>query len=455
LTRHRPSPGPGDPWAPYEPTPEAPWDLRRVVHLHRRAGFAATWAELQRDLKDGPEASVARVLAGTSRLGGVPEEFEATSSLLADAAVASGDVDRLRAWWLFRMLGSPDPLGERLTLMWHGHFAAATSKVRDLALMRGQNETFRRLARAPFGELLGRASRDPALLVYLDAPSNRADHPNENLARELMELFTLGAGHFAEADVKEAARALTGWRVEEGRFDESPSKHDGGEKTILGREGRWTGSDLLTILLGHPATPRRVASRLCGLLMGEGGVDPAALDALAGLLVADGLDVGRAVATILRSRAFFAPGNLRSRVVGPAELVVGACRALVPPGSMPSTLVLADWVGRLGQVLFEPPNVGGWPGGRSWLTARSLVARANFAAVLVGGKAVGLPEPLDARALAAAQGREASAGDVRAAASALLLGLEPEDRSPPGDETPEVARRALATVLASPQAQVG
>ncbi len=455
MTRPRPAPGPGEPWAPYELTSEAPWDLRRVVPLHRRAGFAATWAELRRDLDDGPEASVARVLSGTSRLGGVPEEFEAPSGLLADAAVTSGDVNRLRAWWVFRMLGSPDPLGERLTLMWHGHFAAAASKVRDLALMRAQNETFRRLARAPFGELLDRAAREPALLLYLDAPSNRADHPNENLARELMELFTLGAGNFAEADVKEAARALTGWRVEEGRFAESPSKHDGGEKTILGRTGRWTGSDLLAILLAHPATPRRVASRLCGLLMGEGAVDPAALDALAGRLQADGLDIGRTVATVLRSRAFFAPGNLRSRVVGPAELVVGACRALMPPGTMPSTLILADWVGRLGQDLFEPPNVGGWPGGRSWLTDRSLVARANFAAALVDGKAVGLPEPLDARALAAAQGRGASAGDVRAAAFALLLGLEPEDRSPPGDETPEAARRALATVLASPQAQIG
>src|SRR5271163_3995599 len=147
--------GPGSPWARYEATAEAPWDLRRVVHLHRRAGFAATWAEIQRDLKDGPEASINRVLAGTSRMGGVPEEFESTSTLLADAAVASGDFNRLKAWWIYRMLGSPDPLGERLTLMWHDHFATAQSKVEDLALMRRQNDTFRKLARSPFGELLG------------------------------------------------------------------------------------------------------------------------------------------------------------------------------------------------------------------------------------------------------------------------------------------------------------
>ena len=136
----------GEPWAPYEPTADAPGDLARVVHLHRRAGFAATWAEVGRDLKDGPAASVARVLAGTARIGKRSDEFESTSTLLADAAVASGDVHRLRAWWVYRMLESPDPLLERLTLMWHGHFATAFSKVEDLALIRRQNDTLRRLA---------------------------------------------------------------------------------------------------------------------------------------------------------------------------------------------------------------------------------------------------------------------------------------------------------------------
>jgi Protein of unknown function (DUF1800) len=134
---------PGDPWARYVPDADAPWDLRRVVHLHRRAGFAATWQELQRDLKDGPEVSVDRVLAGRSRLGGVPDDFGSVSALLADSAVASGDANRLKAWWVYRMLFSPDPLGERLTLMWHDHFATSNEKVQDLALMRRQNETHR------------------------------------------------------------------------------------------------------------------------------------------------------------------------------------------------------------------------------------------------------------------------------------------------------------------------
>src|SRR5437868_1948442 len=209
-----------DPWARYEPGREAPWDLRRVVHLHRRAGFAATWGELQRDLTEGPEASITRLLDGKARPPGAPEpeEFERIATVLGEAAIASSDAGRLKAWWLYRLLFTPDPLGERLTLMWHNHFATSIQKIGDPAAMRRQNETLRRLARQPFGELLDAMVRDPALLVWLDAPANRKGHPNENLARELMELFTLGIGRYTESDVKETARALTGWTVGDGEF---------------------------------------------------------------------------------------------------------------------------------------------------------------------------------------------------------------------------------------------
>lgn len=451
---------PGGAWARYEPTAESPWDLRRVAHLHRRAGFAATWEELQRDLGDGPDASLDRLLSGRGRTAGVPEGFEVTAALLAESAVASGDPMRLKAWWIYRMMLGPDPLGERLALLWHDHFATAIAKVEDLALMRRQNESLRRLARAPFGALLNAAVREPALLLYLDAPANRKGHPNENLARELMELFTLGVGRYAEPDVKEAARALTGWTVAEGQFRDDPARHDPGPKTILGRSGAWTGADLVAILLEQPATPARLARRVCGLLMGEGVVDDGAVAALAEGLRAHDLDVGWAVGTVLRSRAFFAEANLGNRVLGPVEFVVGSARALGRLDPPASTLVLADWSARLGQDLFDPPNVGGWPGGRLWLTTRAMIGRANYAAALVAGEGAGRCPPLDALGLASRH----AGGDVVGFAARVLLGRDPDRElrgriasaaGPNPDRDPEAARRAVALVLASPEAQLG
>jgi uncharacterized protein (DUF1800 family) len=451
-----------DAWAPYEPDDSAPWDLRRVVHLHRRTGFAASWEELHRDLEEGPAASVDRLLAGKVRPG--PDDFESISALLADAAAASNDPARLKAWWIYRMLFGPDPLGERLTLLWHDQFATSNLKVDDLAAMRRQNVTFRRLARAPFAELLGAAVRDPALLAWLDAPANRKGHANENLARELLELFTLGLGRFSESDVKEAARALTGWTVADGAFRSVAARHDDGEKTILGRVGRWNGDDLVAMLLEQPAIADRLARRLCGLFFGEGAIDEGAIASLAAELREHDLDVGRAVATILRSRAFFARANLNSRVVEPVAFVLGPVRALELLDPPPSTLVLADWAGRLGQDLFYPPNVGGWPGGRAWLSTRAIVGRANYAAALVEGRGVGRSGPLDALGLAARHGRGRGRDAAITFLAELLLGSEP-DRDwhariasalgPSSSWGPEAARRAVAIVLACPESQLG
>jgi uncharacterized protein (DUF1800 family) len=450
-----------DPWSAYTPDERCPWDLRRVVHLHRRAGFAATWDELQRDLKDGPKASIDRLLAGKSRLSGVPAEFESTAKLLADAAVSSNDPGRLKAWWVYRMLFGPDPLAERLTFLWHDHFATSNLKVNDLGSMLHQNETFRRLARAHFSELLKASVHEPALLVWLDAPANRKGHPNENLARETMELFTLGVGNYSESDVKEAARALTGWGVDEGEFRVKATAHDSGPKTILGKNGTWTGDDFVAMLHDHPATAGRLAWRLCGLFFGEGALEPAAIQSLADDLRVHNLDIARAVETILRSRAFFESNNLGNRVLAPVEFVVGAVRALDMADPPPSTLALADWAARLGQDLFYPPNVGGWPGGRAWITTRSAIGRANFAASLVAGPGVGRPEPFDALGLAKKFGR--GDDDVIAFYGELFRGAPPTmaERErllaalrPVSNDAPASARKALALLLAAPEGQL-
>src|SRR5262249_19772698 len=179
------------PWARYAPDDKAPWDLRRVVHLHRRAGFACPWGELQRDLKDGHEKSIDRVLRGAAGAH-TPKTFADTARLLADSASAPDDIGRLKAWWFYRMVFGPDALLEKLTLLWHDHFATANSKVADIGLMLKQNEALRKHAKGRFAQLLDACVKSPALLLYLDAQANRKGHSNENLARELMELFTLG-----------------------------------------------------------------------------------------------------------------------------------------------------------------------------------------------------------------------------------------------------------------------
>jgi uncharacterized protein (DUF1800 family) len=446
-------------WAPYVASDKAPWDLRRVVHLHRRAGFAATWKELHRDLNDGPNTSVTRLLRGQARREGLTEDFD----LVADAlATQVRDAAHLKAWWVYRMYWGPDPLGERLTLLWHNHFATSNEKVRDLAVMRRQNEIFRRHARAPFGELLAGVVHDPALLIWLDAPANRKGKPNENLARELMELFTLGIGHFSEQDVKEAARALTGWTVSDGKFRVDRGQHDRDEKTILGRNGAWQGDDLVKLLLENPATSRRLAWRLCDWLMGEGAVEAAGREALAAGLREHHLDIGWAVETVLRSRAFFADPNLGSRLLGPVEYVVGVARAMECFDPPPSGQVLAERAARLGQDLFYPPNVGGWPGGRTWLATQAIVGRANYAAALVEGKLWARPMGLDGLALARRHGRGRDLEDLLAFYAELFTGAAPDDwrkrlraaLGPRAGLDAGTVAAALALTAAAPEAQL-
>jgi uncharacterized protein (DUF1800 family) len=452
--------GSADPCAPYVSSNEAPWNLRRVVHLHRRAGFAATWGEIQRDLKEGPQASLDRLLAGKAAMDGVPAEFEKTAALLGESAATSGDPPRLKAWWIYRMLFGPDPLTERLTLLWHNHFATSNLKVGNLAFMRRQNELFRELGRGRFGELLSAVAHDPALLVWLDAPSNRKGHPNENLARELMELFSLGIGHYTEQDVKEAARALTGWRIENEVFTEVAARHDAGEKIILGYKGCWNGDDLVRMVLEHPTTSRRLAWRVGELFLSDKALKTADLDVVADGLRARRLDMGWAVERVLRSQLFFADANLGDRVLSPVEYLIGAARALELFEPPCSTLMLADWCGRLGQDLFYPPNVGGWPGGRSWLTARSILGRIQFAVGLADGHRIGLPGPVDALGLTRRHGQN----DVVAFYTRLLLGREPSsvwrDRMAAGIHPkemgePEAARGTVARILTMPEAQLG
>ena len=262
-------------------------------------------------------------------------------------------------------------------------------------------------------------------LEYLDAPSNRKGHPNENLARELMELFTLGIGNYTEADVKEAARCLTGWGVAEDQFVENAARHDDGEKTVLGKAGKWTGTDLVDQLLKHDATAARLASKLVKTFFGEGACPADAVKELASGLRERDLDTNWAVGAVLKSRLFFADANIRTRVTAPAEFVTSSARALGLFDPAPSTLAMADWSARMGQDLFDPPNVGGWPGGRAWISSRALIARANYAAALIEGPNAGRSVPYDPAAAAKAAGFGAGRADVLTYHHRLLFGADP------------------------------
>src|SRR5438132_2224859 len=198
-----------EPWVPYEPTADDPWDLRKFAHLHRRAGFGATWAELQRDLKAGPAESVDRLLNPPDESG---EERELLAVLQHGVLTSrETEVERSKAYWLYRILFHPDALREKMTLFWHNRFATSNAKVKSAALMLRQNELLRRHALGDFAELLTAILNDPAMLVWLDGGGSRKEKPNENFAREFLELFTLGIGPYTEKDIREAARAFTGW----------------------------------------------------------------------------------------------------------------------------------------------------------------------------------------------------------------------------------------------------
>jgi uncharacterized protein (DUF1800 family) len=440
-------------WAPYTPDAKQPWDLRRVVHLHRRAAFAGTWDELQRDLKDGPEKAIARLLDGTANLQ-TGQEFDATALLLFDAAQTQGEIGRLKAAWFYRFLFGPHPLLEKLTLLWHDHFATAHAKVDDVTLMRRQNDTLRKHASGKFADLLNAAVREPALLIYLDAQTNRKGRANENLGRELLELFTLGVGHYSEADVKGAARALTGWSVEEGQFVEVAERHDDGEKTILGQTSKFDGTKLLSLLLKQPAIAERIVGKLARQFFGDGGLSSDAAGQLAVGLRDRDLNTGWALETILRSKLFFDSANIRNRVLGPVEFVVGSARLLELFDPAPSTLAMADWSARIGQDLFDPPNVGGWPTGKKWIHSRSLIARSNYVAALVAGPNSGRNVPYDPTAQAKKQGFGSKPNDLVTYHHRLLFGSDPsaETMSRFGSSAP---RSMVTALLSSPDAQLG
>lgn len=448
---------------PYKANADQPWNFLRVWTLHRRAGFGATWEELQRDLKSGPDEALGRMLGGGPRIAGMREDFTSMQKILGDSAVASERPERLIAWWIFQMYFSADPLRERICLMWHNHFATSNEKVKNLRIMAEQNQIFRELGDGNFKDLLSATLKHSAMLKWLDGDQNRVGKPNENLGRETLELFTLGVGNYTESDVENASRALTGWVVKEGKFRSRDDWHDAKPKTILGQTGDFNGDDLIEIACKHAATPKRLAWRICDEFLSAAAATEDVVNELAEVLVDNELNIGTAVETVLRSELFFSDANMKSKIVEPESFVVGTVRAMEVFDPPASTMVLGDWLEQIGRKLFYPPNVGGWPGGKSWLNSRTTIARANFGAALVKGDLKRDRVGPDLLSIAAKHINSKKMNEVVAFYCELLTGVAPQQQvqeimakakeDNPGDEI--WLKRCVAMIIAGTSAQLG
>jgi uncharacterized protein (DUF1800 family) len=365
-------------WQPYRPTATSPWDLKKAGHLHRRAGFGADLGELESTVAAGPERAVDRLLEGRPDPAG-----DALWATMSHATAQNNAGDQLAALWLYRMLYATHPFRERLTLFWHNHFATSNLKVQNAGFMLGQYETLRRNALGDFRTMVGDISRDPAMLVWLDTIRSTRRQPNENYARELMELFTLGIGNYTETDIREAAKAFTGWRLDAGRAVLKANEHDPGEKAVLGQRGRFTGDDIVRICLDQPAAATFVTRKMVRFLVTDAPVPPPLLEPLAVEFRRD-YDIAKLAGRILRSNLFFSEHAYRAKIKSPVDFALGIVRGLEGHGPGAGrrgigTLELSRSLEGLGQRLFYPPSVAGWNGGRAWLNGQTFLLRNNLA----------------------------------------------------------------------------
>jgi len=360
-------------------------------HLLNRVGFGATDAEIRAYAGLARTQAVERILQETRREPTMkPPAFVETAPLpfyklrQMSAEERQAQVRRnielgleLREWWMREMLATPSPLTEKMTLFWHNHFATSQQKVRSGQLMYRQNALLRREALGNFGRLLHDVAKDPAMLIYLDNAGSRRQAPNENFAREVMELFTLGEGRYGERDIKEAARAFTGWSLDRDTLEFTFRRpwHDGGEKTVLGRTGRFDGDQVLDILLARAETAEFIATKLWKEFVSP-VPDTREVKRLAAVLRDARYEVTPLMRALLLSDAFWSERNRAALIKSPLELVVGTLRTFdIRPFTLrPAVLACA----LLGQNPMSPPNVKGWPGGEAWINSATLLGRKQL-----------------------------------------------------------------------------
>jgi hypothetical protein len=378
-------------WQAWQPDAAERWDRKWAGHLYRRAAFGANPDELRLAEKRGFVATLDLLLQGE------PGCDDLLPALLTAGqyTAAADDAAELRGWWLYCMLHSGHPLREKLTLFWHNHFATSIAKVNSTREMFQQNKLLREHALGKFGPFLLAISKDAAMLHWLDSNSNIKGKPNENYAREIMELFSLGVGHYTEKDIREAARAFTGWHTDSDGlgFEFNPRLHDDGVKTVLRQTGNWNGDDVVRILLQQPSAALFLVRKLYRFYVSETHNPPDSfLEPLAESFRKSDYDIAALVRRILSSRHFFSEYAFRQRIKSPVEFVLGAVRAVYRDYGdkdkkyRPLTQqLLVRHIDAMGQVLFAPPNVKGWRGAKAWLNTATMLARDNFAQLLAMG----------------------------------------------------------------------
>jgi hypothetical protein len=404
-------------------TPIAPsdWNYDFAAHLLERAGFGGTPEEIRALEKLTPQQAIARLVrfegADTGKLPPFDESnihdpglepFPPTRPAVTDLAKAKGEAlgikvkpdgnrrlqpivdeffywlrasaletNRVGYWWANRMIASPRPLEEKMALFWHGHFASNEAKVRDYRKLLGQLSLFQRKGTGNFRDLMVAVAQDPAMLSFLDAGVNVKGASNENFAREIMELFTMGVGNYTEKDIREAARAFTGWNYDDLKFVVNKDQHDDGEKTFLGKTGRFDGVEVIDIIMQQPATADYIAGKIYRYFVRQ-DLSPELQKQLGATLRQNHYEIRPLLEKIFLSRDFYSQASVGTRIKSPVELAVVFYKQLGLK-SIPGVPDLNLATGALGQQLFAPPTVAGWAGGQSWITPGLLLERANFA----------------------------------------------------------------------------
>jgi len=403
------------------PIAPADWNTDFAAHLLERAGFGGTPEEIQALAKLTPAQAIARLVRfeGTDSSQLAPfehsgihdpglEPFPPTRPAVTDLAKEKGEAlgikvkptgnrrlqpvvdeffywlrasvletNRVSYWWANRMLTSPRPLQEKMALFWHGHFTSNEAKVRDYRKLLGQLELFQKQGMGNFRDLTIAVAQDPAMLSFLDAGVNVKGASNENFAREIMEIFTMGVGHYTETDIREAARAFTGWNFVDLKFVVNKDQHDDGEKTFLGHTGRLDGVDVIDIIMQQPATADYIAGKIYRYFVRE-DLSPELQKKLGAILRQNKYEITPLLETIFLSRDFYSAASVGTQIKSPVQLAVSTYKKLgqkniqgVPDFNLATSA--------LGQQLFSPPTVAGWAGGQSWITPGLLLERGNFA----------------------------------------------------------------------------